>query len=75
MDIEEAQVEYIGSPKGTKIVRAKAVREGVKVKAEGTPMEILTVTAILTNQLMWDTNLPLHEVFQAIEELIKEEKV
>ena len=69
---EEASRELIGSPIGSKIVRAKAVRGGVKVKAEGTPMEIVTVAAVLLDKIMWEHTIPLHEVFGIVEELIRE---
>ena len=68
---KEAIAEPIGSPIGHKVVRAKSVKGGVKVKAEGTPMEILTVAAVLIDQVMWDYSVPLHEVFSTVEEIIK----
>jgi hypothetical protein len=72
---EPVEVEIIGSPKGKKIVKAKAVKGGVKVKAEGTPMELLTVAAVLIDRLMWEHSVPLHEVLLAVEEMIKEGNV
>jgi hypothetical protein len=69
---EPVMVEYVGSPKGKKIVKAKATKGGVKVKAEGTPMELLTVAAVLIDKLMWENNIPLHEVLRAVEQLIEE---
>ena len=70
---QPVEVEVIGSPKGTKIVKAKAVKGGVKVKAEGTPMELMTVASVLINQVMWEKAVPLHELLLMVEEMIKEE--
>jgi hypothetical protein len=68
---DEVRVERIGSPVGHKVVKAKAVKGGVKVKADGTPMELMTVVAVLLDQVMWDYSVPLHELFQVVEEIIR----
>jgi hypothetical protein len=60
----------IGSPKGAKIVEAEVVKGGVKVKANGTAMELLTVSAILIDQVWTTYDVALEDLLVTVSEII-----
>ena len=66
----EATIERIGSPLGKTIVKAKVKKSGVKVKAEGTPQELITVAAALIDEVSWAGSVPVEDVLNYIYNLI-----
>ena len=66
----EATAVKIGSPIGTTIVKAKVKKHGVKVKAKGTPSELLTVAAALIDEVSWVGGVPVEDVLQYVYEQI-----
>lgn len=67
----EAVVEKIGSPVGKQICKARVKKDGIKVKAEGTPIELLTVAAsIIENIRLSYEGVTLEDIYLTITEMI-----
>ncbi len=66
--------EYIGSVPGTVILKVKKKKQGISIKAKGTPMELITVAASIVDEVGLVTHTSLEEVLAEILMLLKDEQ-
>jgi len=69
--LREAKKEYIGSMPGTVLVKAKRKKKGLSIKTSGTPMELITVSALLVQEVCLHTDTDIDEVLLEIRRLLK----
>lgn len=72
--MQEATVERIGSPVGTTILKAQISKKGMKLKAKGTPWELINVAATIIDNVAVDTQASLEDVIGALIEVLAQEE-
>ena len=69
--VEEVVVERLASPVGTVVCHAEVHQDGgIKVDAEGTPMEMVTVAAVLLEEVYNNTEAPYSEIEGLVREFM-----
>ncbi len=71
----EGTKEYIGSPVGTILVKAKRKKKGMSINATGKPMELLQVTAVILETIQQQTGASKQDVVGALLEIVYQEEV
>ncbi len=56
---------------GTVLVKAKRKKRGLSIKTSGTPMELITVSALLVQEVCLHTDTDVDEVLIEIRMLLK----
>ncbi len=73
MSKQEVYTEYIGSKKGTILLKVKKTASGIKTKADATGFELLQIAAMLVDTVSVDTQVPHEEALGAIIEILQGE--
>lgn len=73
--VEEVVVETLGSPVGTKIVKAMISNKGLKMKVKGTPWEQLNVAAALVDNVCTTQQATIEDAIEALVEILLQAEV
>lgn len=71
---EVATKEMLGSPIGTKIIKAVVSKQGVKMKVGGTPWEQLNVASALINNVCVTEQASIEDAIEALVEILLQEE-
>lgn len=68
--VTEATKEPIGSPVGTKIIKAVVSNQGLKMKVKGTSWEQLNVAAALVDNVCVTEQASIEDAIEALVEIL-----
>lgn len=71
----EGTKEYIGSPPGTILVKAKRKKKGMSIQAIGKPFELLQVCAVMLETIQTQTGASKQDVVGALLEIVYQDEV